>query len=338
VRLIVSLLLAVVSLPALAAGASVESYSMAIKQIGVDGKRRTLSIHEQPRALELSPDQTRFAFVPSNLNGGSSNELKVAKVNKASERLLLTAPGPIMDVAWAPNGLTLALSVAPARPDGVWGVWLVEANGSGLRRVADHFAFGLAWSPDSERLAMTRRIDNRPPNLIAVLSIDTGAVRDLAPGMYPNWSPDGSSILYEAAQANGSIEVHVVPAEGGESRRLANGWSPSWSPDGKRVAFHSSANGLPTALWVVPGRGGRPKLLVKWASQSVWTPSGRRLAVVSSREARLCTPRYKSTLGLVRFSGGNARRLLVTRRALDLLAWSHDSRRLFYTSSICPPR
>jgi Tol biopolymer transport system component len=217
VRLIVVVLLAVVCLPALAAGASEGlQYSMAIYEMGVDGKQRLLSIHQSPQVFELSPDHSQFAYVLDELDGTRSSELRVAEVRGSGERSLVHAPSSIWDVAWAPNGRTIALSVvsAPSR-QGVDGIWLVEADGTGLHRVADNWGAGLAWSPDSERLAMWRRIDFRPPDLISVISVDTGVTHDLTAGRDPQWSPDGGSLLYYYWLPSGLTQIRVYSGGGG---------------------------------------------------------------------------------------------------------------------------
>jgi Tol biopolymer transport system component len=334
VRLIVSLLLAIVCLPVLASSASPELGSpIAIKEIGLDGQRRHLSVHEGPGPVALSPDGSHFAFVSTRSNGDPSNELKVAEVRRSRERVLVRAPGGILDVAWAANGRTIAFSAHPSRPeanDG--GVFVVESDGTGLRRIAEDLAFELGWSPDASQLVIDR-------GSITVLSVATGELRDLGAGDRPRWSPDGQKILFERRDAIGRGEIGVAAADGGSVQIIAEGFAPSWSPNGRSVTFSASwGRRVWPALWIVPSHGGRPRLLVKWASSysAEWSPNGRWIAYVKRREAKWpCGPRMKSTLGLVRPGNGETRELLVKKRALDLLAWSRDSRRLLYTSLLC---
>jgi Tol biopolymer transport system component len=59
----------------------------------------------------------------------------------------------------------------------------------------------------------------------------------------PNWSPDGSQIVYTSYSGEGSYEVYVMNSDGTNQRDLSNSsepdFDPDWSPDGNRIAFIS---------------------------------------------------------------------------------------------------
>src|SRR5215471_11856485 len=57
----------------------------------------------------------------------------------------------------------------------------------------------------------------------------------------PDWSPDGTKIVYESNQT-GDYRIWIMNADGSGQRRLTNdpGFAdlePSWSPDGARILF-----------------------------------------------------------------------------------------------------
>jgi Tol biopolymer transport system component len=58
----------------------------------------------------------------------------------------------------------------------------------------------------------------------------------------PNWSPDGSKIVFEAI-SDGKSAVYTVQADGSELRKLTEGKAsdgqPKWSPDGRQIVFIS---------------------------------------------------------------------------------------------------
>ncbi|HEX6261492.1 MAG TPA: phosphodiester glycosidase family protein, partial [Actinomycetota bacterium] len=103
---------------------------------------------------------------------------------------------------------------------------------------------GPAWSPDGSRVAFSRALPGRTPDLF-VVDADGAGLRRLTSGdpleASPAWSPDGSRVAFERCCPNGSSEIYTVDVEGGVESNLtaspAHEASPAWSPDGARIAF-----------------------------------------------------------------------------------------------------
>ena len=141
--------------------------------------------------------------------------------------------------AWSPDGTRIAF--ASTRPSGdAWHVWVVNADGTDLRRLTDGFGVEPAWSPDGSRIAY--EWDGR----IQVVNVDgSGAHPITAPsGLYdegPDWSPDGGTIAFSRRTFDGSSsELYAVGPDGSGLRRLTSGgvdYRPAWSPDGTKIAF-----------------------------------------------------------------------------------------------------
>lgn len=76
----------------------------------------------------------------------------------------------------------------------------------------------------------------------------------------PNWSPDGSHIVFDSNK-EGQFEVYTVSAAGGEPRRMTNHPAtdgvPYWSRDGAWIYFLSTRSGA-RQLWKLPAGGGEP--------------------------------------------------------------------------------
>jgi tricorn protease len=81
-----------------------------------------------------------------------------------------------------------------------------------------------------------------------------------------------------------------VPREGGTARQLTTGGHESgaaFSPDGSQIAFTGQYDGN-TDVYVMPAEGGAPKRLTWHPGQDAalgWTPDGKRILLVSDREA-----------------------------------------------------
>jgi Tol biopolymer transport system component len=76
---------------------------------------------------------------------------------------------------------------------------------------------------------------------------------------FPRWSPDGHSIVFHHAAADGSSDVWMIDAEGGTPRRLTNSPAvnsiPTFSHDGKWIYFTSTRTGG-QEIFRIPFAGG----------------------------------------------------------------------------------
>ena len=95
------------------------------------------------------------------------------------------------------------------------------------------------------------------------------------------WSPDGTTIAFEAA-IDGNTDVYLVGADGGHLRRLTEEPSidgiPSWSGDGRWVYFASTRAGVAPDVWRIAPHGGQAiRLTHNGGFQPQESPDGRYL-------------------------------------------------------------
>jgi Tol biopolymer transport system component len=131
----------------------------------------------------------------------------------------------------------------------------------------------------------------------------------------PEWSPDGTRIVYSADGPTGSLELFVVTLANGRVTRLTNEEGaqidPAWSPDGRHIAYvHTPPSGDLGALAVMQANGGRRRTLLGEAlyRHPAWSPDGRRLAIVRGFEER-------AEIHTVSRDGDNLRRVTRNRFA-----------------------
>lgn len=182
---------------------------------------------------------------------------------------------------WSPDAAQIAF-MGFETATGFNEIWIVNADGTGLRRVTDFqgdpFAqVNLAWSPDGQEFAFDWQTD--PFSLqhsIHVVDARTGGnLRVFEWGERPRWSPDSSMIAYIDAWG-----PRVMRRDGSNVATLnefvATGLD--WSPDGTRIAV-SNGN---TDIWAIPIDGRNP-LKVSAAQGNtqlspVWSPDACEIA------------------------------------------------------------
>ena len=224
-----------------------------------------------------SPDGSKIVFAALPKEGGAGEGLFVIDADGSGlVRLTDCAPpgcGEDWDPAWSPDGSKIVFTRLGKGPldQGTIQLYLVNADGSGLRQLADlpGYAETPAWSPDGRRIAFDLQDENG--QRIEVIDAD-GSHRSVIlqepPGSGPGapaWSPDGSRIAFVMAGAEGNPDIFVMNADGSHATRLTTDPSPDvdpvWSPDGSKIAFVRTGSG--GELFVRDADGGNAHLVMK---------------------------------------------------------------------------
>ena len=209
-----------------------------------------------------SPDGSRLVFTCGNF------ELCVAFASGSAARRLTTSTWPAkwsydFEPAWSPDGTRIVFT---AKRGGIsTGLWIVNADGTGLAKLIDSAADegSPEWSPDGLRIAYSR-ITATNTDLFVIDADGRGAQRLTSAKAYesdPDWSPDGTTIAYERARDSLlESEVWLMNANGAAQRRLTVGEAPSWAPDGSLLLF-SAPEGRDDEIFSIRADGsGRTRL------------------------------------------------------------------------------
>ena len=80
----------------------------------------------------------------------------------------------------------------------------------------------------------------------------------------PQWSPDGSRIIYSSHRGSQYNNLYVLPVQGGEPYQLTFGewdhFEPRWSPDGESIVYVANEHGL-SELRLLKAFGGEERTL-----------------------------------------------------------------------------
>jgi Tol biopolymer transport system component len=113
----------------------------------------------------------------------------------------------------------------------------MNADGSSMTPLVDHYCFNPEWSPDGQHIALENPISAINADGTNLVLLTDGS------GNCPSWSPDGQKILFSRSGSTNS-EFLVVNADGSGLTQLTNNpaieYWPNWSPDGQKIVFHSN--------------------------------------------------------------------------------------------------
>lgn len=237
---------------------------------------------------------------------------------------------------WSPDGERISFV---SDRDGSWQVYVMNGDGSGLRRltrVADPVGWP-SWSPDGRWILFYAgqdagyRIyrvgaDGGEPSLVQ----DDGFA-----DFRPSLSPDGRKLLFDRYGASDppSHDLFVRDLESGELTPVAPhpGYDSDarWSPDGSHIAFHSDRHGserYDTDVYVVRADGSELRRLTRQGgSYPAWSPDGSRIVYVAAVDG-------DRELWLVSADGGSATRLTRAPGDDQDPSWSPDGTAILFSS------
>jgi TolB protein len=164
----------------------------------------------------------------------------------------------------------------------------------------------------------------------------------------PDWSPDGSRIIFTRCGPRAPCSIWSVKADGSGAKRLSpscpsrgrtpkcvDDSGPAYSPSGRSVAFFRFRRG-PGLLTVADAELRHPRkvALVRglFAEAPVWSPSAKQLAFAGAHDpAAHLKPRNGRAIYVVDADGGNLRRVTPWRlTAGDHPDWSPDGTSILF--------
>lgn len=238
-----------------------------------------------PNSESKAPTEFELAYADvadANLASGAIN---VTTDASRGRRLADLPNGPDFPTEWSPDGRTLLFLHFEA---GRFALWLVEGDGSGLRRVtpdSEDVAGGGRWIPGTSRIAYVRvgerdlewrtiRTDGSDAqSFLGARTVDMPSIA---------WSPDGRQITFNRGSAPG---LWIANADGSGARQITSGaydYYPRWSPDGARIAFQTEPiDGSPSRrIGVVDATGANRRVLTSGLidERPMWSPDSHLIA------------------------------------------------------------
>jgi Tol biopolymer transport system component len=197
--------------------------------------------------MDLSPDGEWLAFNSS----GKQEDLYLIRTDGSARRQLTDDPAKDRGPRWSPDGRRIAFYSARG---GKYDVWVVGADGTGLRQITSSTSRSgamPAWSPDGSRLSLMSAVASY---IVDLSKGETAAVPEVIPAQNEagagfsafDWSPDGRRIAGHTSRPDGvyagivtySFENHAF------ERLTETGSWPRWLSDGRRLVYMNENGGL----------------------------------------------------------------------------------------------
>lgn len=177
---------------------------------------------------EWSPDGTRIAF-PSRRDGNF--EIYIMNPDGSDQQRLTNTPGHEDFPAWSPDGTRILFT----RSEIDEGTYVMNADGSGEKRLLDFRVFEPDWSPDGTQIVFGS--DHEGFRGIYVMDTNGGNMKKLSTTRAgengPTWAPDGIQLAFTSWRGNDG-EIYVMDTSGNYLEQLTNNRSeeefPAWQP------------------------------------------------------------------------------------------------------------
>jgi len=243
------------------------------------------------------PGQALEGRIAFHSNRGGDGDIYVMNPDGSNVTNVTNTIDQEFDPIWSPDGRQIAFGKCAGGCEIFFSeVWVINADGSGLRQLTDGGGFPGAWSPDGARIAFVSARDG--DDEVFIMNADGSDVtqvthNDVIRDFPTAWSPNGQQILFQSDR-DGNTELYVMNVDGSELARLTDnpasdeGDRAGWSPDGQRIVFSSRRDGGDLDIFVINADGSGVVQLTQndgiEDDDPVWSPDGEHIAFHSTRD------------------------------------------------------
>jgi Tol biopolymer transport system component len=240
-----------------------------------------------------SSDGRFVVFSRRPVSGSGSSRLWIIPASGGEARPLTPAGFPLQCTrpAWSPDGKLIAFRAA-RRDENAGGIWIIGADGRGLRRLTDEEKADdvyPTWAPSGEWVVFSRGlITQEASNDLWGVRLDGWQKQFTRGNKFDGKvtvSPDGTRFAFSTDRPDRhypDTNIWIMSiADGDQSAKpftMDHGAGPAWSPNGRWIAFSSKRDG---GVYIKSVEGGtiisarQSTGIVVENALPAWSPDGR---------------------------------------------------------------
>jgi serine/threonine-protein kinase len=235
------------------------------------------------------------------------------------QRALPTPTRPFMNLATAPDGRRVAVTIHEGTGSDIW---VADAERGGLTRLTfEAHNIEPAFTPDGRRVTFASSRSGTL-NVFWIAADGSGGAERLleaARNQYPDdWSPDGKTLAFTELSPETGADLWMLSLDTREPRPFVrtrfDEETPAFSPDGRFVAYGTNE----TNRWEVfvrpfPAGGPKTQVSVGGGEAPAWSPDGRELYYRDDEGVQVASVQTSPT-----FQAGAPRRLVADQGIIGI--------------------
>jgi TolB protein len=225
-----------------------------------------------------SPEGTAIVYA-SDQDGNFDVYLREADGQSVN---LTQHPAQDLHPSWSPTGDRVIF--ISDRAGNYFQIYTMRTDGTDVRQVGavpDNNATYPRYSPDGNRIAFMRASVLEPTCVwnwdVWIMDADGNNQQRVTTGvsgdLYPNWSPDGTEIVYASCRNWLTADLYAVNPDTGRERQLTSWflvdeWGATFSPDAGHIVFNTNIDGN-DEIYIAPAAGGTAFNLTQHSAQDL---------------------------------------------------------------------